>query len=235
MTDRIKLILFSLLLFAGIVFTYSNHWHNDFHFDDSHAVQNNIYIQSLKNIPLFFQDVSTFSSLPRNASYRPIVSTTLAVDYYMGKGLNPVYFHISTFIFFLLQGVLMFFFFLKMLDAVSGNTPNKFISLFAVALYMLHPTLAETINYIIARSDSLSTLFVVMGFVVYQYSATARKFYLYLIPILIGCLAKPTAIMFAPMLMVYHILFDQKKSLFDFAKMKWKICSLLRFLRCSLR
>jgi tetratricopeptide (TPR) repeat protein len=222
MTDRIKLILFSLLLFAGIVFTYSNHWHNDFHFDDSHAVQNNIYIQSLKNIPLFFQDVSTFSSLPRNASYRPIVSTTLAVDYYMGKGLNPVYFHLSTFIFFLLQGVLMFFFFLKMLNAVSSNTPNKFISLFAVALYMLHPTMAETINYIIARSDSLSTLFVVMGFVVYQYSATARKFYLYLIPILIGSLAKPTAIMFAPMLMVYHILFDQKKSLFDFAKMEWK-------------
>ncbi len=222
MTDRIKLILFSLLLFAGIVFTYSNHWHNDFHFDDSHAVQNNIYIQSLKNIPLFFQDVSTFSSLPRNASYRPIVSTTLAVDYYMGKGLNPVYFHLSTFIFFLLQGVLMFFFFLKMLDAVSSNTSNKFISMFAVALYMLHPTMAETINYIIARSDSLSTMFVVMGFVVYQYSETARKFYLYLIPILIGSLAKPTAIMFAPMIMVYHILFDQKKSLFDFAKMKWK-------------
>ncbi len=222
MTVRVKLILFSFLLLAGIVVTYSNHWHNDFHFDDSHAVQNNIYIQRISNIPLFFKDASTFSSKPSNASYRPIVSTTLAIDYYLGKGLNPVYFHLSTFILFLLQGAFMFFFFVKILDVVSANTPNKFIALFAVAFYMLHPSMAETINYVISRSDSISTLFVVLAFVVYQYSAVARKFYLYLIPVFIGALAKPTTIMFAPMLVVYHILFEQQKDLLSFAKMEWK-------------
>lgn len=222
MTDRLKLILLSVLLLAAIIITYSNHWQNAFHFDDSHAVQNNVYIQNIDNIPLFFKDASTFSSKPSNASYRPIVSTTLALDYYLGKGLNPVYFHLSTFILFLLQGVLMFFFFVKMLNAVSANTPNKFISLFAVAFYMLHPSLAETVNYIIARSDSISTLFVVLAFVVYQYSAASRRYYLYLIPVFIGALAKPTTIMFAPMLIVYHILFEQKKDLFAVAKLEWK-------------
>jgi len=222
MTDRVKLLIFSVLLLVGLLITYSNHWHNDFHFDDSHTIQNNVYIQQISNIPLFFKDVSTFSSLPRNASYRPIVSTTLAIDYYLGKGLNPFYFHLSTFILFLLQGVLMFFFFLKILNTVSVKKPNNFIAFFATAFYMVHPALAETINYIIARSDSLSTLFVVMAFVVYQYSAVARKYYLYLIPVLIGCLAKPTTIMFAPMLLVYHILFDQKKDLLALAKMEWK-------------
>lgn len=222
MNERIKLLLFSALLAIGLFATYSNHWHNDFHFDDSHTVQSNVYIQSLSNIPLFFKDPVTFSSIQSHCSYRPLVSTTLAIDYYMGKGLDPFYFHISTFFFFVLQGVLMFFFFVKMLDAVSGNTPNRFIALFATGLYMLHPALAETINYIISRSDTLSTVFVVMAFVVYQYSAVARKYYLYLIPVLIGALAKPTAIMFAPMLVVYHILFDQKKDLLSFIILDWK-------------
>lgn len=222
MNQKVKLILFSLLLMLTLLITYSNHWQNDFHFDDAHTILNNVYIQKLSNIPLFFQDVSTFSSLPRNASYRPIVSTTLAFDYWAGNGLHPFYFHLSTFILFILQGVLMFFFFLKLLNEVSSETPNKFISLFAVALYMLHPVQAETINYIIARSDSISTLFVIMGFVAYQYSNIARKYFLYLIPVLIGCLAKPTAIMFAPMLVVYHILFEQKTSLWEVTQFKWK-------------
>lgn len=222
MTNRLKILSLSIALLIAVVITYSNHWNNGFHFDDSHTIQNNVYIQRLDNIPLFFKDVSTFSSLPRNASYRPIVSTTLAIDYYLGKGLTPFYFHLSTFIFFIIQGVLMYFFFLKILNSVSGNSPNSFLSLGAVALYMLHPTMAETINYVIARSDSISTMFVVMGFVVYQYSAFTRKTFLYLLPILVGGLAKPTAIMFAPMLVVYHLLFEQERDLFSIVRWEWK-------------
>ena len=222
MNDRLKLIIFSGLLLAGVLVAYSNHWQNTFHFDDSHTVENNVYIQHLGNIPLFFKDNKTFSSMPSHCSYRPLVTTSLAIDYYFAKGLNPFYFHLSTFVLFLIQGVLMFFMFNKILDTVSANTPNKFIALFMTAFYMLHPSLAETINYIISRSDTLSTFFVVVGFVVYQYSATARKYYLYIIPVIIGCLAKPTAIMFAPILVVYHILFEQKKNLYDVTKLDWK-------------
>ncbi|MDB5284892.1 MAG: tetratricopeptide repeat protein [Bacteroidota bacterium] len=222
MSDKLKLILFSILLVGVLLLTYSNHWHNEFHFDDSHTVQNNVYIQHISNIPLFFKDNKTFSTLPSHCSYRPLVSTSLAIDYYLGNGLNPVYFHLSTFILFLLQGLLMYFMFLKILNTVSAKTPNSFISFFAVAFYMVHPALAETINYVISRSDTLSTFFVVLGFVVYQYSAFARKYFLYLIPIIIGSMAKPTAFMFAPMLLVYDILFNQKISLLDFAKIDWK-------------
>jgi hypothetical protein len=39
------------------------------------------------------------------------------------------------------------------------------VALLAVSWYLLHPANAETINYIIARSDSLSTLLVVVSFV----------------------------------------------------------------------
>jgi len=231
MNANYKTIAAGIVALFILILAYSNHWNNDFHFDDSHTVQNNIYIQSIQNIPLFFKDCKTFSSIPSHGSYRPLVSTTLAVDYWLGltfsqNGYTPFWFHLSTFLFFVAQGILMFFFFKKILDTASNSTPNAFIALFATAWYLLNPVSAETINYIISRSDSLSTFFVVLGFVIYQYSNTSKKYLLYLIPIVIGATAKPTVIMFAPMLLVYHILFEQQISLFDFAK--WRIADLTK-------
>jgi tetratricopeptide (TPR) repeat protein len=81
---------------------------------------------------------------------------------------------------------------------------------FATAFYTLHTALAETINYIISRSDTLSTLGVVAGFVLYFYLPKHRKFYIYLLPVLVCAFAKPTAIMFAPLLWVWVYLFDSQ-------------------------
>jgi len=41
----------SVVLVLFIILTYANHFHNSFHFDDSHTIQNNIFIRDLKNIP----------------------------------------------------------------------------------------------------------------------------------------------------------------------------------------
>ena len=217
-------LFFFIVIAAIVTLVYSNHFKNSFHFDDSHTVVNNIYIQNINNIPLFFKDGTTFSSLPSNQSYRPVVTTTLAIDYWMGGGLNPFYFHLSTFIIFLLQGLLMFLFFLK-LFSFSSSKENLihgagFTALFAAAWYMLHPGIAETINYVIARGDSLSTFFVVLAFVLYIYSSICRKYFLYLIPVAVGVLAKVPAIMFAPILFVYVVLFEKKISFFELFQKK---------------
>jgi tetratricopeptide (TPR) repeat protein len=199
--------------------TYSNHFYNGFHFDDSHAVQNNAYIRNIYNIPLFFKDGSTSSSLPQNQAYRPVVVTSLAFDYWLGNGYNLFFFHFSTFILFLLQGLLMVWFFMKLFNiSAPGSKRNTYAALIGVTFYLLHPAIAETVNYIIARADLQSTLAVLLGFVLYQYFAFCRKFYLYLIPIVIGALAKPPAVMFAPMLFVYLLFFDEKLSLYDLFK-----------------
>src|ERR1035438_3576809 len=108
-----------------MIAAYSNHWHNSFHFDDSHTIKTNAYIRDIKNIPLFFKSAETFSSLPQNQSYRPLVSTTLAIDYWLTSknttDFNPAnmdtfYFHLSTFIWYVLQCVLLFFIFLKIMN-----------------------------------------------------------------------------------------------------------------------
>ena len=204
-----RLLLFIAASFLMLFWAYSNHFDNGFHFDDNHAVEENSYIRSLANIPLFFKDAATFSNTPSHQSYRPLVTTSLAIDYALGgNALNPKAFHISTFIWFIIQGVLVYFLALFVFNKAQKHAYNQYLAWFAAAFYTLHTAIAETVNYVISRSDIYATLCVVAAFFVYFYLPKTRKYYLYLLPILVGSLAKPTTFMFAPMLWVYVYLFE---------------------------
>lgn len=97
---RNKHILLLAVLLAVCV-AYANSFQNSFHYDDFHTITDNPAVRSLRNVPRFFTDATTFSVLPANRTYRPIVSTTLALDYALGHGYKPFWFHFSTFLFFL--------------------------------------------------------------------------------------------------------------------------------------
>src|ERR671915_556487 len=88
------------LLCAGVsallLLAYSNHFNNSFHFDDFHTIQDNVHIRTLDNIPKFFSDARTFSNLPTHQVYRPLLTTSLAVDYVRGNG-QTFAFHLTTF------------------------------------------------------------------------------------------------------------------------------------------
>ncbi|MES2807959.1 MAG: hypothetical protein V4619_05005 [Bacteroidota bacterium] len=216
--SKIKLSLLLAVMAVLCIITYANHFYNDFHFDDSHVVQNNLHIRSI-NIPLFFTDGSTSSTLPQNQSYRPVVTTSLAFDYWLGGGYNLFYFHLSMFILFVAQGVLMVFFFKQLFSSATSNAKfGLYAALIISTWYLLHPAVAETVNYVSARSDLLSTFFIVLGFVLYIYSPFCRKTHLYNLAIIIGALAKPLAIMFAPLLFFYVLFFEGDMSLPDIFK-----------------
>src|SRR4051812_31721227 len=104
------------LLVLTLIAAYANHFHNSFHFDDAHTIVTNAAIQELRNIPQFFRDATTFSSLPSNQSYRPLVSTLLAIDYRLGGGLNPSWFHVSIFALFVALTLLLAFVVHRLLD-----------------------------------------------------------------------------------------------------------------------
>src|SRR5262245_37872227 len=95
--DKIPMTLGSALLVLLLLAAYGNHFYNSFHFVDAHTIETTAAIQDLRNIPLFFSDATTFSALPSNQSYRPLVSTLLAIDYWLGGGANPRWFHASIF------------------------------------------------------------------------------------------------------------------------------------------
>src|SRR5581483_4922908 len=98
-----------------------------------------------------------------NRAYRPVVTASIAIDYWLAGGLKTPVFHISTFIWFLAQLALMFFLFQVLFDSAPPDPANTYFALFAAALYGLHPAVAETVNYIVQRADLYSTLGVVAG------------------------------------------------------------------------
>lgn len=203
-------------LLALVLLAYSNHFGNGFHFDDSHAIVDNPYIRELRNIPLFFTDGRTSSVLPANRAYRPVVSTSLAVDYRLSGGLKPLWFHISTFFWFLVQLGLMFMLFRAILDRTRpgerdwNRGANFWVALFATAIYAAHPAIAETVNYIVQRADLYAALAVVAGLVVYIEFPKLRRTGLYLLPVILGILSKGSAAVFPALLFPWIWLFDEE-------------------------
>lgn len=215
---RSKLFL-PLILFPAFLI-YINHFGNEFHFDDFHSIHENPYIRDIGNIPQFFMDCTTTSSMPTHQGYRPMVTTTLAIDYFLseyfcgsGEGLNPFFYHVSNFSFFIFIIVLVFLL-LKGLSNKTGEISNGFNLALIGALWFSVLTInAETINYIIARSDLLSTLGILGSFVLYIYVPGQRSKFFYLIPVALGMFAKESTIMFAPALVAYDFLIEKQQSL----------------------
>ena len=195
-----------LAVAALLAIAYSNHFHNGFHFDDSHSIEDNIYVRELKYIPRYFTDATTFSVLPLNQSYRPVLQTSFAIDYWLGGGYNPVAFQIDTFVWYLL-----------LLGATAALfmtiTRDRWITLIATAIFALHPVCAETVNYIVQRGDLLSTLGVVAALVIYLRYPSKRRSGLYLIPFALAVLVKPPALVFPALLAAYLALFDRRTSI----------------------
>ena len=195
MPKSVAAVLVALVLVAA----YANHFHNSFHFDDAHTIVNNAAIRELGNIPRFFTDATTFSALPSNQSYRPLVSTLLAIDYRIG-GLNPFWFHLSIFALFVALVFLIAF-------VVYPLTNNVWIAFGAAALYGLHPANADTVNYIIASAEIMSALGIVGSFAFYLAFPELRRYYIYVLPAAMAVLAKPPAAIFAVLFAIYWLLF----------------------------
>jgi len=195
-------------LLAGVFAAYSNHFENAFHFDDYNTIVDNPAIRTLDNIPRFFSDATLFSTIVTNQSYRPLLATSIAIDYMLGGGLNPFWFHVSTFLWFLVQLVLMYALFMYVLDHTRPGPENWWLAWLAVAIYGLHPVSAETVNYIIQRGDLYAALGIVAGVVVYAWKPSLRRRGFYLLPPLAAMLAKPPSLIFAPLLLIYIVLID---------------------------
>ncbi|NOT54639.1 MAG: tetratricopeptide repeat protein [Deltaproteobacteria bacterium] len=203
---------------------YANSFQNAFHFDDSHVIETNLYIQSLSNLPLFFTDARTFSSLPTNATYRPLVSLSLALDYWLAGGLVLWYFHASQFVMLLLLSLMLFRVFLRVMNQAQAHWGNRYLALFCTLWFAVHTVNTETINYISARSELLAALGMVGGFLVYFGLPRWRWTSLYILPMFIGALAKPSAVIFAPLFFVYVLLYEQQFALPDLLSARgWRL------------
>lgn len=209
--DRLFLAfcLAAVALFLG---AYSNSLHNGFHFDDQSVIVDNLFIRDLANIPHFFTDARTFSSFPLNAVYRPLVSLTLAVNYSLG-GNDPFWYHVTQLALFAATGAALLALYIKLFASAGMEDWYYWAALFAATLFCVHTGNTQTGNWIHARSELLSGLGVLGAFLIYIYRPSWRRYYLYLVPMLIGALAKTPTVMFAPLLLVYILLIERQLSL----------------------
>ena len=209
---------------AVIVFAtaYSNSLHNAFSFDDTHVVQQNLFIRDLANLPRFFADARTFSSLPQNATYRPLVSATLAVDYAIANGLSPVVYHVTQLLLFALVGFFAAVLYRRVFATAEQGRASVWIALIAATLYCVHTGNTQVGNYISARSETLAALGVLGAFLIYLLSERGRKYHLYLLPVIIGATAKNHAVVFAPLLLTWKLLIEEQLSIAEiFSGRKW--------------
>ncbi len=200
------------LILSTLTWAYWNHFDNQFEFDDDHCIVHNSSLDTM-NIGAFMTDPSTYSTLPANQAWRPGITILNSIDTIRSENrvAQPEKFHQNIFVTYILLGVLVFFMMLFLLrKAFPESKFPHWVALFAAGLFWLHTANAETINYIIARSDSQSTFFIVLAMVTFMYSEFARKYFLYIIPMALGFLIKESAIMFAPILLVFCWLFTPK-------------------------
>lgn len=195
------------LLALALTGVYWNHFDNGFYFDDVHTIVNNEYVHSLDNIVEYFTGIEAFGTMPTNRGYRPIVVLLNSVDYQLGgQALNPTVYHISIWFWYLIQGILLYVIAVRIFRFIYPNTDARFVSILTTTFYMFHTVNAETVNYIICRSDSFSTTMVLASLVIYM-SPKLRRFQLHLLPFIVGMFTKEISYMFIPMVMLYHYLF----------------------------
>ena len=205
----------AVLLFAA---AYANSWRSSFHFDDSHVVETNPAIRSLSNIPRFFRDARTFSSLPTNQTYRPIVTLTLAIDHAMaeattGNGLDPRAYHFTQLLLLALVAALVGGVAGQLYAAASRDDPElatwaPWAAVAAATLFAVHVGNTEVGNYVSARSESLSAAGLLGGLFLYVRGGVWRRTHLYLLPMALGALSKTPAVLLAPLVLLWSV-FDE--------------------------
>ncbi len=185
-------------LAAGVLLAiaYGNHFHNGFHFDDDHAIVSNPQVRELRLVPRYFVDATTFSVLPQNQSYRPVAQTTFAIDYAIGGGYDARVFQVDTFAWFiLLLGAIY--------ALVVELTGSRTQALLVAVVFGVHPAVADTVNYVVQRAEILAALGVVWGLALCARDRGTRPSPWFVLPVVVGMLAKPTAAAFPLLVAAY--------------------------------
>jgi len=199
-------LIAACIALALITLAYSNFFHNSFHFDDDHVIVENASIKSLSHWTRFFTDAHTFSSQPSNATYRPIVTLSFALDYAVHGSLDPVPFHVTQLLLLVIVGVL-----LSIVYTSLFGPGQETLAVIAAGIFCLHTANTETMNLLSSRSELLSAIGLLAALIVFIRWPALRRRGLYLIPLAIGALAKAPVVIFAGIVVAWVWLIERRR------------------------
>src|SRR5688572_6859047 len=129
-------------------------------------------------VPLVFDDLMTiqrntavrFGEFSGNLLYaRSILYLTFTLNY-LWTGQDVWSYHLVNFVLHLLNGLLVFALGQRVFRVLGFSTDRcqQYAGL-AAAFFLLHPVQTESVTYISSRSELLSTLFYLAGFLIYVF------------------------------------------------------------------
>lgn len=195
----------ALFAFVLVLGAYANFFHNSFHFDDEHVIVENAAIRSMSHWTRFFTDAHTFSSLPTNATYRPLVTLSFAIDYAVHHSLDPVPFHVTQLLLLLITGTLLYALCINLFGAEW-----RLHAIAAATLFCVHTANTETMNFLSSRSELLSAIGFLGALLIFIRWPKRRRSGLYLLPLAIGAMAKAPVVIFAFVVIAWVRLIERR-------------------------
>lgn len=195
-----------------VVAAYSSQLNEKFQPADRQNIQGNLYIQNLEALYQLVRNPRERLHVPDQVPYRPVLSFSLAIDYWVGGGLEARAYRFSQMVLMMGLGAGFFAWFLFLANRANEHWANRFVALLAAMVFCVHVTNSEIISDVSSRSTLLGTFGIVGSLLMYAYLPIWRNAHLYLIPMILGSLAHPMAVLFAPLLLVYGLLFEKRIS-----------------------
>ena len=211
-----------LILVSGGL--YLNSLNNQFTNWDDGMIYGNPSIRHLD-----WEGIKTIFTPQRANTYQPVRMLSYAVDYSLWR-LNPLGYHITNTLFYILT-CLMVFFALRLLSAHlrKGEASDSHfrVGLFGALLFAAHPVHVEAVAWLAARKEVLQGFFFFMAFTLYlrckEEEGRKRMVFLglVLLTFLLAILSKSSAVVFPAVLLIYEISV-RKNRWMDFLKSHWR-------------
>jgi tetratricopeptide (TPR) repeat protein len=157
----------------AVAVAYSNSLSNAFALDDWHSIEANPWIRSLANVPAFFRDPSTFSTLRTNVDYRPVLQATYALNF-AWSGDDTWSWHLVNLAIHFAVAVSLFLLGRRLVGSgglapLTARSPGigDLAALVAAVLFAVHPITSGCVNYVSARSSSLVAALTLPALVIY--------------------------------------------------------------------
>jgi hypothetical protein len=186
---------------AGLAFlcllVYSNSFYEKFQYDDVRLIRFNFSLR----------DLSDWRPILRFEPYRPLLLSTFALNYQIGKE-DPFSYHVINLV--IHYSVVVLFFLLLMRHSGGLLFPAV-----AAAIMSVHPLNTESVTYIASRSILLCSLFYFAALLVFDsYIRTPRGYLvlLYVLFLLAGILTKEEAAALPLATLLYNYVFFGKQS-----------------------
>ena len=202
---------------------YANSLNNEFVFDDESVIVGYTPLQELSSIPKFFTAEEGFHKVI-GMYYRPIVSTTYALDYAIW-GLKPSGFHLTNVIIHTIASLILFLILMKLFGDYEYGQISSFLG---TLIFAVHPIHTEAVSWVSGRTDSLATLFIFLSFLFYiKYRDGENNKYLLisLFAYLLALLSKEMAVTLPVIIILFDFIYRKK----DFKWIKKNILSYVYF------